>query len=420
MQILYNTIQLILLTLLFPLWTLYILLRRKYRSWVPLRLGFGLADLLPKHPGSKPVIWMHALSVGEVTSALPLAKALHSQYDQATIIFSASTQTGYQLGKELLSPYCRAVIPFPLDILPVCHRFLRMISPGLFVLVETDFWPNFLFQLKKRNIPAILVNGRVSKQSMPNYSRYAPLFKTLFQTFSHLCVQTAEDRSRFIALGLPEDRVLNLGNLKYEPAINKTIEDKITIPKRDKFTVFIAGSTHPGEEEHILQMYSALQSHYPLKLIIAPRDIQRADMIATLAESRNISVQYRSSDSNFTCNLLILDSIGELTSVYGLGDICFVGGSLVDEGGHNPLEPAFHGKPVIFGPYMSDFDEISDDLVNAGGALIVADPQQLQAAVKRLLEEKDFRQRCGESAQQWIMSSKGVLRNHVELIRDLI
>lgn len=420
MHILYNFFQLILLILLFPLICIYIGLRKKYRSWIPLRLGKSLRDALTGITPKKRTIWIHALSVGEVTSALPLAAALNKELSDTNLIFSASTGSGYDLGKRLLSPHCAAIIPFPLDLLPVCRYFIKTVSPDLFILVETDFWPNFLRILERDGIPAVLVNGRISQQSMAQYSKYSFFFKPMFTSLTYLCVQNESDRQRFIDFGLSPGKVLKLGNLKYEPTVNSHNKVELLIPERDNKKILIAGSTHPGEEEYILAAFLTLHKEYNLKLIIAPRDIGRAENIASLAQSRNISVQFRSSGTHFTADLLILNTIGELTAIYAAADICFVGGSLVNEGGHNPLEPAYHGKPVIFGPHMTDFEEISQDLVNGGGAFSVVDQAQLLSVVETLLNDDVYRQKCGKTAQERVSRAKGVLGKHVELIKDII
>ena len=420
MHIFYNFFQLIIVLLLFPLICIYIGFRKKYRNWIPLRLGKNLQDALTDSIPQKRTIWIHALSVGEVTSALPLAAALKREFGEYNFIFSASTKSGYQLGKKLLSRHCTAIIPFPLDLLPVCRYFIKTIRPDLFILIETDFWPNFLRILSRENIPAILVNGRISKHSMAQYSRYSFFFKPMFSTLTYLCVQTESDRQRFLDFGLSPEKVLKLGNLKYEPIIDSHNSIDLLIPERDNTTIFIAGSTHHGEEEYILSAFLALQKEYNLKLIIAPRDIGRAENIAALARSRNISVQLRTKGTLFTADLLILDTIGELTATYAIADICFVGGSLVDEGGHNPLEPAYHGKPVIFGPYMNDFEEISQDLVACGGAFSVADQAQLQNTVKTLTRDPDYRKKIGMAAKEQVLRAKGVLGKHIELIKDIM
>ncbi len=420
MHILYNFFQLILLILLFPIIIIYIGIRKKYRSWIPLRLGRNLQAALAGVTPKKHTIWIHALSVGEVTSALPLSAALKKEFSESNLIFSASTRSGYELGKKLLSPHCASILPFPLDLLPVCRYFIKTVSPDLFILVETDFWPNFLRILEREKIPAVLVNGRVSRQSMAQYSKYSFFFKPMFTTLAYLCVQTESDRQRFIDLGLSPGKVLKLGNLKYEPTVDSHNNVILPIPERENKTIFIAGSTHHGEEEYILTAFLSLKKNYDVKLIIAPRDIQRAGNIAVLAKSRNISVQLRSAGTPFTADLLILDTIGELTAIYAAGDICFVGGSLVNEGGHNPLEPAYHGKPVIFGPYMTDFEEISQDLVHGGGAFSVTDQDQLLHVVESLLKNEGYRQQCGRTAQEIVIRAKGVLKKHVELIKDII
>lgn len=419
MLILYNFIHILILILFFPLICIYIGVRAKYRSWIPARLGLGLKKDIPASTTGRHVIWIHALSVGEVTSAHPLVAALKNEMQDVSITFSASTTTGYRLARKIMAPYCSSIIPYPLDLLPVCKYFIRMVKPSLFILVETDFWPNFLAELKRKKLPAILVNGRISQRSADRYNRYSFFFKPLFSALSYLCVQTESDRKKFIRLGLNAERIQKLGNLKYEP-VSEAKELNFTIDDREKQTVFIAGSTHPGEEEIIISTYQRLSKMHRLKLIIAPRDIKRAAKIAALAESCNISVQCRTKTSRFSAELLILDTIGELTSFYALGDICFVGGSLVEEGGHNPLEPAYQGKPVIFGTHMDDFEEISQDLIASGGGFAVKGREGLYELVERFLQNPDHRQLCGNAARDCVLQSQGVLRKHLELIKEII
>lgn len=420
MLIVYNFFQLIFILLFLPLLLAYFGLRSKYRNHLPTRLGFGLKHRIPRFAAKKRTIWIHALSVGEVNSALPHAAALHKTLKDTDIIFSSTTKSGYDLARKLLEPYCRAVIPSPVDLLPICKYYIHFLRPDMFILVETDFWPNLLHQLQKRDIPILLVNGRVSSASMKLYNLHKYLFRPMFLTLSRVCTQTESDLYRFIELGVPAERIVRLGNLKYEPTDRKGVANTITIPGIENVNIFVAGSTHAGEEEILLNVFEKLQATFPLKLIIAPRNPKRAAQIAALAKARGIGCQFRSENDVFTSDLLLLDTIGELSSVYGLADISFVGGSLVDKGGHNPLEPASRGVPVMFGKYMSDFEEISQELVACGGGLIVANEDALLRECCRFLEDPDYLRHSGSAANDWVAAKRGVLRKHVELIEELI
>ncbi len=420
MLILYNLLHIVLLILFFPLLCLYIALQEKYRKNIPRRLGFGLRKKLSRLKSQERVIWIHALSVGEVTSALPLVAGLRKELDDTTLIFSASTRTGYELSKKLLSPYCDRIIAFPLDILPVCSYYINRISPDLFILVETDFWPNFLRQLEKRNIPALLVNGRISRRSMKRYQRYSFFFKPMFQSLRFLAVQTEADSQRFIDFGIDKNRVFKLGNLKFESLPPQHMDIAAGFLRNNRKPLFIAGSTHPGEEALLLEAFLVLRKTHDFKIIIAPRDIQRAEEIALLAKSSGINPQLRSKEREFTTDLFILDTIGELVSFYNQGDICFVGGSLVNAGGHNPLEPAAQGKPVIFGIYMEDFEEISEDLITCGGGFSVPDQEMFIAVLDALLQDPGYRRQSGDAALRCVLKNRDVVKNHLEFIKEII
>lgn len=420
MLILYNILQTLVVILLFPLLCIYIAFKSKYRKHIPKRLGFGLRESLNGVKPSSKTIWIHALSVGEVTSAVPLVKKISQEFDDITLIFSASTQTGYTLGQKLLLQYCDRIIPFPLDIFIVVEYFIRLIKPDLFILVETDFWPNILTRLHKKRIPIVLVNGRISRGSMNHYQRLSWFFQPMFQTISHICVQSDVDKNRLLELGITADQISNLGNLKFASALS---HDDSTVHKLLESTVdpvFIAGSTHTGEEEIILNAYITLKAKFPLKLIIAPRDINRAQEIKRSALSRQLTVQLRSSGEAFDSDLYILDTIGELVAVYEKCDVCFVGGSLVDEGGHNPLEPASSGKPVLFGPFVSDFKEICEDLVESSGGFIVTDQTELIMILTRFLENASFLKSSGDAAKNWVSQKKTILHDHIHLLRQYL
>lgn len=419
MLVLYNFLQAFLLILLSAPLAVIVALYPKYRSMLPRRLGIHLKAAVAGLCRSRRTIWIHALSVGEVTSALPLVAKLRRQEPDVNIVFSASTRTGFTLAGKIMAPYSDVVIALPLDILPVCRNFVKTIKPDLFILVETDFWPNLLHRLHSESVPAILVNGRISQKSMARYTRNAFFFKPMFQTFRYLCVQNDSDRRRFIDLGLSESRILRLGNLKYEAFIVDGTR-LLHVDKEYDRPLIIAGSTHAGEEEILLDTFVELGKHHSPRLIIAPRDISRAPDIVEMAQDRNITVQLRSSTEVFSKDLLLLDSIGELAALYAVGDICFVGGSMVNIGGHNPLEPAYHGKPVVFGQYMDSFEEISQDLIASGGGVSVTGKNDLLQTVTTLLDDPAYRCRCGISARQCVLKMEGVLDKHLALIRELL
>ncbi len=419
MLFLYNILQVLLLVIILPLLAAVFAVRPGYRRHILSRLGLGARELFPLPAPRKKTIWVHALSVGEVTSSLPLIRGIRAAFD-VTLIFSATTRTGSRLAEDIIAPHVDRIVLFPLDILPVIHRFLTLIRPDLFILVETDFWPNLLSVLHKKGIPSLLVNGRISEKSMGAYRRFGFFFRPLFRSFAALSMQTAADRENLIALGIPEDRIFTLGNLKFDtPTLVEKNPDQVDQPPG---LCLVAGSTHRGEEEILLAAYTRLKrDRQTLSLVIAPRDISRRTEIGRLAESLGLAAVCRSQGAtSLRPDLLILDTIGELAAYYRSCDIAFIGGSLVDQGGHNPIEPAVMGLPVLFGPHMEDFAEIAEDLLAAGGALRVHNGDSLFLTLERLFDDPAFRRTTGKAAAVYIKDKQGVVTRHLALIRKFL
>lgn len=431
----YNIVQVIGLILLSPLLLVKSIVSPKYRGRILLRLGFGIEELSRKLPAEGKRLWVHALSVGEVLSAQPLVKEVRSAYPDITIIFSASTKTGEKLAREIMASEVDLFVPFPLDLYNVSRKFINYLAADFFILVETDFWPNFLHILAQGNTPAILVNGRISLSSFKHYQRFRFIFLPMFKTFRFISMQTAADVNRMIDLGVNADRVKALGNLKYDAVLPDTVgweqEQRPTSFFRKQFgippekIVWIAGSTHSGEEFAILSAYKRLSLLYPdLFLVVAPRRVERGREIKEIADSLGLIVRQRTipfKDEEFPgAPLLILDTMGELSRMYSFCDIAFIGGSLVPVGGHNPLEPAAFSKPILFGPYMDDFSEISDDLLEKNAAIICHDEDDMFEILKQLLVNEPLRKEMGKQAQALVLQHRGVSKRHLEIIDFLI
>ncbi len=419
----YNFCQLLILFLTWPVFIILILLTPKYRKGIPARLGIGLRQQLsPTLPDQK-TVWIHALSVGEVSSAHPLVAGLRKEFPHLRIIFSASTRTGLRVAGNLLGPLVDSVIPSPLDIGPTVRSYIRLIQPNLFILVETDFWPNLLHSLQQKKVPTILVNGRISQKSFSSYTRFAFFFRPLFQSFAHLCMQTDKDRRNMAHFGVKADSLHCPGNLKYD-SFSHISQPNLQglsqyIPRSSR--VILAGSTHKGEEDIILAVYREMKKmHTDLFLIIAPRDPQRRAEIGQLASAHGLSWNYRSEQQAGHTDILILDTMGELPGLYTLAHVAFVGGSLVRQGGHNPIEPASAGVPVLFGRHMEDFAEVSRDLLQAGGAIEVSDRPSLQQALTGLLASEEQRNKIGDQARAYISNQSGVVNRHLEIIRKYL
>jgi len=427
MIIVYNFFQTALLFITFPLLFLIVLGKEKYRSRFGARLGIGLekkiADLKAKN---KKIVWIHCLSVGEVTSALPLVMGIREEMDQVCVVFSASTATGMNIALEKIKPHVNLVIASPLDILPVTNKFVRIIQPDMFILVETDFWPNWLHSLHQKNIPLVLVNGRISPSSFAKYRWFCFFFKPLFESFDLLSMQTESDAVQIRQLGVSAKQVKTLGNLKYDTNqfINNVPEDKqektdVRIPKND--LIWVCGSTHPGEEKMIIAAFANLfHTRKDCFLLLAPRDPNRSKEIQKLIAERGLQSMRRTCSTDPAAPILILDTIGELADCYKLARIAFIGGSLVDCGGHNPLEAAAYGVPVLFGPHMEDFLEIAEDLTKCGGAITVDSAIKLEESVRLILTDTTVHQQMGDAARSLVENNAGVISHHIQELRTLL
>ena len=421
MILFYNILQLILAPLLILLLPLYLVRHPEKQGVVLPRLGFGLKSQ-DMTDSSSPTIWVHALSVGEVTSALPLIQTIRHEIPHCTLIFSATTSSGRRLATSIIRPSVDEIVPFPLDIRFVVNLFIKRLRPDLFILVETDFWPNFLNCLTAHEVPSLLVNGRVSERSMRLYLRYGFFFKRVFNQFSLLSMQTVQDAKNMQRLGIASAKLKTLGNLKFTAPSQRTgTSPNSRIGIRAGRLTIICGSTHDGEETIIVKSYSNLrQKGYKLHLVIAPRQIDRSDAIADLARSAGLSVERYSVSTAAKTDITIVDTLGDLATLYAFSDITFIGGSLVPEGGHNPLEAARQQNPILFGPFMDDFSEISAALLEHKGAFQVTDQDSFQETLERLITSEEFRREASTQAKCFTNEHRNVLTEHITLIKQFM
>jgi len=406
---------------------------RKRRKTALQRLGVavapGLQDLKRSALDLQP-LWVHALSVGEVLSAVSLARALRQKYPGRPVVFSASTLTGYETASRLLQNDLNAVFYFPYDLIFSVRSVINRIRPALVVIVETDIWPNFLFEMKRRLIPVILVNARLSDRSYSGYRRFSKFTSPLFHCFSFVCTQSGEDARRFLGMGFPADKVTMAGNLKYDSPPDLVSEDTIRYLRRILSGIIhqqclVAGSTHPGEETILLHVCSLLRDRIPaVCLILAPRDADRANEICSLAASHGLTAELLTEmeDSSVSNppNVVVVNTIGHLKALYALCDVAFVGGSLINFGGHNPLEPAAFAKPVLMGPHTGDVAESCHRLLDSGGAWVVHDSDELFQAALTLFNSPERAQEMGKNAFQVLKENQGALEKTLNAIGRFI
>jgi len=378
----------------------------------------GVIDKLKKR--RQKVIWLHTVSVGEAQAAGILVGNLKQEYPGYFLLISTVTKTGNEIAQRLIGPE-GLVIYSPLDIGFAVRRAVNLINPRFFIIAETEIWPNLIINLAKKGVAVVLVNGRISRNSFRGYKIIRPFLKEVFRSFSLFCMQTKKDAQRIVSLGAEEDKVKVTGNMKFDiqsPITDYQLPD-LGLSAEDE--LFIAGSTHRGEEKIILQAYRELIKNYPgLRLLIAPRHIERVQEIERLIcgfgfESQRVS-KYISNERR----ILILDTIGQLKNLYALAGLVFIGGSLIRHGGQNPIEPAVFSKPILFGPYMSNFSNIARAFLNKKAAMVVKDAQQLKNICLRLLEDPVLRKELGERAKEVVRENKGATFRNMKLIRGWI
>jgi len=417
----YNIAQFAVLLFFWPVLLVLMAAKPKYRTRLPARLGRGLSTL--RRPGNRAgqTFWIHALSVGEITSAVPLITGIRERYSDSRIIITTATTAGEHIAHTLLGATADHILASPLDLLPVVERYLRIIRPDTFILVETDFWPNLMAGLARHTVPTLLVNGRISQKSFAAYKKHAWFFLPMFGRFDRICLQTEEEKTKFRDIGVDPQKLHTLGNLKYDLVEHAASAGEISRLLPENRLLFIAGSTHPGEEELLFSAYQQLRQEHPeLYLILVPRKPERAGAILELGQRFNLHGARRTDNSQCPDDYLLVDTIGELVELYRHSDIAFTGGSLVAAGGHNPVEPARMGLPVLFGPHMEDFQEIAGEFVASGGGRTVADLHELTTVLGELVNNNFLRQQMGKAAREVVISRQGVVARHLDIIDSLL
>ncbi|MFQ5559685.1 MAG: 3-deoxy-D-manno-octulosonic acid transferase [Nitrospinota bacterium] len=417
---LYNTLLKTAVIILSPFFLYKLLTQKKHRAGFLQKLGFY------KNPQKTQSIWFHAVSVGEVLAAVPLIKKTQKHHHGYRIVVSTVTMTGNRVAKKMV-PEVDEILYFPFDLKFSVARAIRAVNPALCLILETELWPNYIHQLYKKKIPIIIVNGRISSRSFKRYTFFSEFMKTLFKQVTLFGMQSEEDAKRVISLGSSPEKVLVCGNLKYDrevPTFNP--DDLLSIKNSVGFSngapLLVAGSTHPGEEGIIIEVYTnLLKTHPELGLLIAPRHPEKANVVihalkkAGLTPLRKTTLQGKRV-SPLKKEVLILDTIGELARVFAISDIVFVGGSLVPHGGQNILEPASYRKPVLFGKYMDNFSEISRHMVEAGAGVCVQNKEELYSHIDDLLHHPEKIEMMGQKGFELIHKNRGALKKCLGLI----
>jgi 3-deoxy-D-manno-octulosonic-acid transferase len=374
------------------------------------------------------VLWIHAVSVGEVNIATQLIRSMEARLPNLKIVVSTTTSTGMgELRKRLPSHVEK--IYYPIDRRKYVSRALRVINPEAVVLIEAEIWPNFLWTARSRHIPTFLVNARLSERSYRGYRRFGFLFRSLFRSFAGVGVQNDSDRQRLIKLGARPDALRIVGNLKFDGAVIAekptidvpTLLKKLAVPMGAP--IIVAGSTHAGEEAIIARVFRNLRPEHPnLFLIVVPRHFERGKDAGSDVRTAGLKLIFRTEISADTAyrpgevDCLLVNTTGELRDFYRVATLIFVGKSLAGEGGQNPIEPAALGKAVVFGPNMQNFAGISDALLRGEAAVQVRDEKNLEQVFRELLKDASRRERLGQNATRVVKENKGSIDRTIDMI----
>ncbi|HKE83149.1 MAG TPA: 3-deoxy-D-manno-octulosonic acid transferase [Vicinamibacterales bacterium] len=426
MNLLYSVATLLALIVFAPYFLYQALRHHKYVGSIGQRLGYLPVSFNLDADDS---IWVHAVSVGEVLAARPIIAGLRERYPDLRLFLSTTTMSGQQIARSVSD--VDAVFYFPFDFTFIVRRTLDLVKPRLFVMIETEIWPSLLRECRRRGVRTVLVNGRLSPRSYPRYRMIRPFIKRVLADIDRFCVQSDEMARRFAMLGANPARITVTGSLKFDSL------DPSTAPGRGRERVLrffrispgrpvlVAGSTSKGEEDAVIRAFNRLRMTTAggnALLILAARHRERFNEVERLCQREGLSTARRSDlpiDKEPKVDAVILDTFGELAQLYQIATAVFVGGSLVPAGGHNILEPAVHGKPIIFGPHMDNFAEIARGFLAQDAAIQVRTPRELEDAVVSLIGDPVRRAKLGAAARALVDANRGAKGKTFQVLTDL-
>jgi 3-deoxy-D-manno-octulosonic-acid transferase len=429
MHYLYNVLTVFFVIFMMPMLIYRLFLEEGFGERLKQSFGLISADTLKKI-ANKNAIWLHAASVGEIVATSPIVKEIRREMPNSTIIISVVTANGYTMAQRIITE-ADGVIFFPFDLPYLSYSVVKRIRPSILLLVETELWPNFLKTARKFQIPVVMVNGRISEKSFNGYARITSILRDMLGTVQQFCMQSTIDSQYIIRLGADARKVIVTGNTKFDQNYTELNSgERGTLQKElaliNSHPLIVAGSTHKGEEEILFNSFCTVKESLPqAALIIAPREIMRTNEILELAQKYGFSVIKRTDackEDFAACDVdvVILDTIGELGKIYGLGDIIYVGGSLVSHGGHNILEPAAHGKPILVGPNMFNFKDTYALFSERKACITVYDRQSLTEQMLRLLTNPEICQSMSQETLSIIKENKGASKRTLAHLRNIL
>ncbi|HEX2954924.1 MAG TPA: 3-deoxy-D-manno-octulosonic acid transferase [Bacillota bacterium] len=387
--------------------------------WLYLR-GFH-SEVQSKLKGRR-VLWVQAVSVGEVSAVLPLLKSWREERPGWAIVLTTTTEGGQTAAKQLASNLVDVIGYFPLDFSFIVRRSLKQIQPEIFIMAELEIWPNFLRVAQSMGVWTGIVNGRISNRSFPKYQRIRPLLSTVWNRVNYVCAQTKTDADRFVALGLSPERVTVSGNVKFDiayPQIDPTLigHFRDSLGWNQGQLILTAASTHAGEEAIIIDAFIRLREDYNCRLVLAPRHPDRREEVTQLLDNVKLPYLLRSQSTTAPDQpVLLMDTFGELALAYAVADAVFVGGSLCPVGGHNILEAAAQRHTPIYGPYMQNFKEIGQLFMDEKAGIMVEDGDELVSAISSLWDDPELGKALGEKAFELIKMHRGATQKTMSFI----
>jgi len=428
MYLAYSLLTLLLFVLVSPYFLYQAIRYQKYIGSLRQRLGFLPITF---NVDAEESIWIHAVSVGEALTARALATDLKARYPRLRLFLSTTTMAGQQVARRSLSNV-DAVFYFPFDWTFIVRRTLRLVRPRLFIMMETEIWPNLLRECRRRGVKTVMINGRISSRSYPRYKLVRPFFRRVLGDVDRFCIQSEESARRLVDLGADAAHITVTGSLKFDslelpaPAAHGKPRERVLrffrlSPNR---TVLVAGSTMRGEESAVLGAFGKIKSAMPSALLVlAPRHPERFAEVERLARDAGFVTARRSElpiDAEPRADVVVLDTIGELARLYQIASVVFVGGSLVDAGGHNILEPAMFGKAIVFGPHMHNFAEISAEFLRGGAAVQVTSTRELGECLVDLVGDGVRRASLGAAARAIVESNRGAKARTMAVVTALL
>lgn len=418
MSILFNLIGAVFVLFYFP----YVIVKGKWHKDFPMRLG-QFAPNLQKRLSGEGNIWVHAVSVGEVLAVAKLIQSLKTFLPSSNIVLSTVTTAGFELAQKILGSTDTAIYA-PVDFSWVVRRYINLIRPKIYVVVETEWWPNLFFGLHQKDIPIVLVNGRISDRAFLGYRWVRPIAQKALSCVSVFCMQSKRDAQRVIALGAPAQNVHVTGNIKFDD-----------LPSQEKLTLqdlgfaggerlLVAGSTHPGEEEIMVKAFQSLMKEFPdLRLVIAPRHVERTNEIGKFIEGvglKAVAFSQRQGLLMSQNSVLLIDTIGHLRSLYALASLVFMGKSLTVGGGQNIIEPAYFAKPILVGPHMENFRDVVNLFLEEKAIVELQDGDELLDKAAALLKDPAQMGKLGSLAKGVVAKNSGATLRTAEVILKLL